>query len=201
MDAMRSGERRFLRRICVGISAFLVALLAAAPVHAQSDLNCADFGTRERAQIQFESTPVDIHGLDADGDGKACEWNGSTGWWVWPIAGAALVAGRTMARRRIGDHQMVPGAQGIAFNYEFSEDGQADKVLDRATPILLLAGAIALPLTTVLRDHVFPRSATPIALYLAIGVLFGTTAYVATLRMSRRDLYVVDSTSKDEGEL
>ena len=180
---------------------FFLTMAVPSQVYARSDLNCADFGTRERAQIQFESTPVDIHGLDADGDGKACEWNGTTGWWVWPIAGATLVAGRTMARRRMGDHRMVPGAQGIAFNYEFSEDGQADKVLDRATPILLLAGVIALPLTTVLRDYVFPRSATPIALYMAIGVLFGTTAYVATLRMSRRDLYVVDSTSKDEGEL
>ena len=87
------------------------------------------------------------------------------------------------------------------FNYEFSEDGQADKVLDRITPILLLAGVTALPVTTVLRDYIFPRSATPIAFYIAIGVLGGVVAYFATLKLSRRDLYVVESTTKDEGEL
>jgi drug/metabolite transporter (DMT)-like permease len=93
---------------------------------------------------------------------------------------------------------MVPGAQGVVFNYEFSEDGQADKVLDRTSPILLLAGVAALPATTVLRDYIFPRSATPIALYIAIGALGGVVAYLATLKLLRRDLYVVDSAIEDE---
>ena len=188
-----------IRRVLL-VSMFL-CVVHSAPVHAASDLNCPDFGTRERAQREFLKSTSDIHRLDADNDGKACEWNKSTGWWVWPIGGAALVGGRIMARRRVGDHRMVPGAQGVVFNYEFSEDGQADKVLDRITPILLLAGVAALPVTTVLRDYVFPRSATPIAFYIAIGVLGGAVAYFATLRLSRRDLYGVDSASKDEGEL
>jgi hypothetical protein len=173
----------------------------ASPAAAANDLNCTDFGTRERAQREFLKNTTDIHRLDADNDGKACEWNRSSGWWVWPIAGVALVGGRTMGRRRAGDHRMVPGAQGVVFNYEFSEDGQADKVLDRITPILLLAGVTALPITTVLRDYIFPRSATPIAFYIAIGVLGGVAAYFATLKLLRRDLYVVDLATKDEGEL
>lgn len=173
----------------------------ASPVAAANDVNCTDFGTRERAQLEFERSSTDIHGLDRDRDGKACEANSSTGWWPWAIGAVALVGGRIMARRRVGDHRMVPGAQGIVFNYEFSEDGHADKVLDRVTPTLLLAGIAALPIITVLRDYVFPRSATPIALYIAIGVLGGVVAYFATLKMSRRDLYVVDSATKDEGEL
>jgi drug/metabolite transporter (DMT)-like permease len=96
---------------------------------------------------------------------------------------------------------MVPGAHGVVFNYEFSEDGQADKVLDRMTPLLLAVGVVALPMTTVLRDYIFPRSATPIAFYIAIGVLGGAVAYFATLKLLRRDLYVVDSAIKDEREL
>jgi drug/metabolite transporter (DMT)-like permease len=173
----------------------------ASPAAAANDLNCTDFGTRERAQREFLKNTTDIHRLDADNDGKACEWNSSSGWWVWPIGGAALVGGRIMARRRVGDHRMVPGAQGVVFNYEFSEDGQAEKVLDRTSPILLLAGVAALPATTVLRDYIFPRSATPIALYIAIGALGGVVAYLATLKLLRRDLYVVDSAIKDEREL
>jgi hypothetical protein len=180
---------------------FLLAWVVATPVHAQADLNCSDFGTRERAQRQLESTPTDIHRLDGDNDGKACEWNSSSGWWVWPIGAIALISGRILARRRIGDHRMVPGVQGILFNYEFSEDGHADKVFDRISPLLLVAGLTALPVTTVLRDYVFPRSATPIAFYIAIGVLHGAAAYVATTRLSRRDLYVVELAPEDEGEL
>lgn len=181
----------------------LVIMLSgwATQVAAASDLNCSDFGTRERAQREFLQSSSDVHRLDADNDGKACEWNSSTGWWVWPVAGAALVGGRTMGRRRIGDYRMVPGAQGVIFNYEFSEDGNADKVFDRITPMLLIAGVTALPVTHILRDFVFPRSATPIAFYIAIGVLCGVTAYLVTLRIPRRDLYVADLTSEDEGEL
>jgi hypothetical protein len=85
----------------------------ASPAAAANDLNCTDFGTRERAQREFLKNATDIHRLDADNDGKACEWNSSSGWWVWPIAGVALVGGRIMARRRVGDHRMVPGAQGV----------------------------------------------------------------------------------------
>jgi hypothetical protein len=173
----------------------------AAPASAANDLNCSDFGTRERAQREYLKNATDIHRLDADNDGKACEWNRSTGWWVWPIAGAALVAGRATGRRRVGDHRMVPGAQGVVFNYEFSEDGSANKVIDRMFPLLLVAGITALPVTHVLRDYVFPRSATPIAFYIAIGVLCGVGAYFAALKMPGRDLYVAELASEDEGEL
>lgn len=120
---------------------------------------------------------------------------------MWPIAGAALVGGRVMARRRIGDYRMVPGVQGVVFNYQFSEDGQADKVLDRVTAFLMIAGVIGLPLTTVLRDYIFPKSSTPIAFYVAVVTVCGAASYFAALKISRRDLYVVESAPKDEGEL
>ena len=133
-----------VRRVLL-VCMFLCVVQSAPVQAAANDLNCTDFGTRERAQREYSKNASDIHQLDADDDGKACEWNGSTGWWVWPIASAALVVGRAMGRRRIGDHRMVPGAQGVMFNYEFSEDGSADKVIDRTFPLLLVAGIAALP--------------------------------------------------------
>lgn len=187
-----------LRALLVG--GFLLTV-GASPVSASGDLNCSDFGTRERAQREFLKSAIDIHQLDADNDGKPCEWNESTGWWVWPIAGAALVGGRVMARRRIGDYRMVPGVQSVVFNYQFSEDGQADKVPDRVTAFLMIAGVIGLPITTVLRDYIFPKSSTPIAFYVAVVIVCGAASYFAALKISRRDLYVVESAPKDEGEL
>ena len=38
-----------------------------------SDLDCADFGSREEAQAALDADPTDPSGLDADGDGLACE--------------------------------------------------------------------------------------------------------------------------------
>ncbi len=38
-----------------------------------SDLDCADFGSREEAQAALDADPADPSDLDADGDGIACE--------------------------------------------------------------------------------------------------------------------------------
>lgn len=38
-----------------------------------ADLDCADFGSREEAQAALDEGPQDPSGLDADGDGIACE--------------------------------------------------------------------------------------------------------------------------------
>ena len=37
------------------------------------DLNCADFASQEEAQATLDADPSDPNGLDADGDGIACE--------------------------------------------------------------------------------------------------------------------------------
>lgn len=163
----------------------------AAPVHAMEELNCADFGTRERAQREFVKVPTDVHDLDRDGDGKACEANPSTGWWPWMVASAGLVAGRAMARRRTGDHRMLPGWEGFVFNYEFSPEGDADKVMDKMLPALAVMGVVALPVVGVLRDHVFPRSAAPLAFHVATGVMSMMVAYAA---VSWRTSVTVDGT-------
>jgi hypothetical protein len=43
--------------------------------NAPEDLDCADFSSQAEAQATYEQDPSDPHGLDADGDGAACEWN------------------------------------------------------------------------------------------------------------------------------
>jgi hypothetical protein len=42
---------------------------------AGGDLDCDDFASQGEAQAVYEQDPSDPHGLDADGDGSACEWN------------------------------------------------------------------------------------------------------------------------------
>ena len=37
------------------------------------EFDCADFGTQEEAQAEYDSDPSDPSGLDADSDGIACE--------------------------------------------------------------------------------------------------------------------------------
>ena len=39
----------------------------------QGDLDCIDFATQEEAQATYNADPSDPNGLDADGDGVACE--------------------------------------------------------------------------------------------------------------------------------
>ncbi len=41
------------------------------------DLDCSDFSSQAEAQATLENDPSDPHGLDADSDGIACEWNPS----------------------------------------------------------------------------------------------------------------------------
>jgi hypothetical protein len=48
------------------------------PACAEEDCNCADFPTHAEAQRFYEAAGgprIDPHGLDADDDGSACEWN------------------------------------------------------------------------------------------------------------------------------
>ena len=153
------------------------------------DLNCPDFGTRERAQHEFEKHSSDIHKLDRDGDGKVCEWNGSTGWWSFPLASAGLVTGRFIARRKKADHRVVPGIEGVWHNYVFHEDGDADTVVDKIGVALLAGGVIALPVVNVLRDSVLPRSFTPLGINLLVALLFAVGSFAVSWQTNKIDQY------------
>jgi hypothetical protein len=86
---MIRGVKKSIRRSVVRLFLVLAGSMIVVPSAALAsggDLNCPDFGTRERAQKEFEKQSSDIHNLDGDKDGRACEGNRSTGWWGWPLA-------------------------------------------------------------------------------------------------------------------
>lgn len=68
---------KLARRVAstVTATAFSTAVLlgSMSPALADRDLDCADFSTQREAQAEFESHERDIHRLDGDNDGKACE--------------------------------------------------------------------------------------------------------------------------------
>jgi hypothetical protein len=184
--------RRSLSHIVCAFVGLLLLLFLVTPstvFAARGDVNCPDFGSRERAQFEYEKYQGDIYGLDGDNDGRACEWNGSTGWWSWPLASAALVSGRLMARKKKADHRVVPGIEGLWNNYVFHEDGGADKVMDRSVLLFAAVGVLALPIVNVMRDYVLPQSFTPIAINSLCTMLFGVAAFMVTLRTNKIDEY------------
>lgn len=82
--------------------AFLVTFLLATPSVALAippDLDCADFGSRELANRELRQTSReyggDIHGLDRDGDGQACETASSAQ--IWSVILATVGAGLAVA--------------------------------------------------------------------------------------------------------
>ena len=64
-----------MRRLLLLLATMAMVMWVAAPVAlAQTDdLDCADFATQEEAQANLDADPSDPNGLDADGDGVACE--------------------------------------------------------------------------------------------------------------------------------
>lgn len=181
----------YLIKALVSVTTTFVALLAFSSTAnaATGDLNCPDFGSRERAQYEYNKNGSDVHRLDGDGDGRVCEWNGSTGWWSWPLASVALVGGRVLARKKKADHRVVPGIEGMWNNYVFHEDGGVDKVIDKRLVALGALGAGALPVVNVFRDYVLPRSFTPIVINSLVAVLFGLAAFAATWYTNKSDEY------------
>ena len=69
-----------MRRLLLLSATLGMVLLVASPAFAQSGadggFNCIDFATQEEAQAFFDADPSDPEGLDADGDGEACEDSG-----------------------------------------------------------------------------------------------------------------------------
>ena len=64
-----------VKRLLLLLATAAMAMLVATPAAlAQAgDLDCADFATQEEAQAMLDADPSDPNGLDADGDGVACE--------------------------------------------------------------------------------------------------------------------------------
>lgn len=186
---MKFRVRDVLKVLSIALAMGIFMLPQNASASSTTDLDCRDFGTRERAQHEFEKVGTDIHGLDGDKDGRVCEWNGSTGWWSWPLGSAALVAGRFVARRKKADHRVVPGIEGVWHNYVFHEDGEADTVIDKTGVMLLAMGVLALPIVHVLRDYVFPQSFTPIGINALVTILIAVGSFGVVWQTNKIDQY------------
>jgi hypothetical protein len=104
----------------------VVCFVPLSPVLAESygDLDCTDFGTRERARFEFEKYSFDRYGLDRDGNGDPCEWNPSPGMWPLAAGGAGLLIGRNLGfRKRKGSDFVVPGAKGLFMKWDHRSNG------------------------------------------------------------------------------
>ncbi len=157
---------------------------SAIPAHSASvgsgtptDLDCGDFGTRERAQKEFEKYDYDRHRLDRDGDGQVCEWNPSTGLWPIPLGGLGILIGRYLGKRkRFGADVVVNGIQGIVMKQSTSLDGVKRTEFDGSTILLAFFGWVPWIPVLILRDNVLPLEATPVlllALTTGIGAALG----------------------------
>lgn len=186
---MNFRARDVLKILSVAVAMGIFMLPQNVNASSTKDLDCRDFGTRERAQFEFEKHSTDIHHLDGDNDGRVCEWNGSTGWWSWPLGSAALVAGRFVARRRKADHRVVPGIEGVWHNYVFHEDGDADTVIDKTGLMLLAMGFLTLPVVHVLRDYVFPQSFTPLGINALVTILIALGSFGVAWQTNKIDQY------------
>jgi hypothetical protein len=168
------------------LTLILIAAVALFPVGAQAavDLNCSDFGTRERAQRELKKSTVDIYGLDGDGDGKACEQNGSTGWITWPVAGAALVLGRFASRRRRADPTQVSGLEGLWHSYRFGGDELEEEFDKVGIALFAVGGVVVMVVTNALRDYVFPQSFTPLGIWTIIAAASFAGIFAVDQRVS-----------------
>lgn len=170
----------------------LVFLFLAGPAlagHASAsyrDLDCADFGTRERAQYEFKQMDFDRYGLDRDGDNLVCEWNPSTRFAPWVVGGLAFVAGITLSMFKLDPESRVPWSQAFThrrspkydkdwnvIGHEIKFDG------DHLFGVLIggsLGGLVASFVAVIARNRVLPRSASPlmvVSVAAIAGVLLG----------------------------
>ena len=61
------------RLVYLAALSMVLATVTAVPAVAQSDLDCDDFSSQAEAQQALRQDPSDPNGLDAEGDGVACE--------------------------------------------------------------------------------------------------------------------------------
>ena len=147
------------------------------------NFNCADFGSRERAQSEFNKFSFDKYGLDADGDGQVCEMNSSTGKWGWIASGLGLLVGRFAGKRkRFGSESVVSFPKGLLFDWVTRGDGQRVVKFEELNLLILgLGWWIPYFGMTILRDRVYPISTPPVGLIVTSLVLgFGLTYWAAS---------------------
>lgn len=167
-----------------GVSSPVVVHASPSQISYVADLDCADFGTRERAQSELDRSGYDRFGLDGDGDGQACEWNPSTKGWSIALGGLGLIAGRYLGKRkRNGSESVVPGLKGLFFEWEPELESDVahrrprGKDLDGTSVIFAFLGWAPWFPVVLLRDHALPISTPPVVLLAMVVALAGGVTY------------------------
>jgi hypothetical protein len=147
--------------------------------------NCEDFGTRERAQSEFNKFTYDKYGLDGDGDGQVCEWNPSGRNLAGVLSGVGLLLGRYFGKRkRFGEDGVVPLPGGLFQDWTTYSDGTRKAEFEQgALGIPLLLWWVPYFVMTILRDRVYSIDTGPPLLIVTCFVLgFGLTYWVASTK-------------------
>lgn len=153
------------------------------------DYDCIDFGTRERAQAEFNKFKYDKgkrdsdgnwigpyydkYGLDADDDGQACELNPSPGKWAFGFSAVSIVLGRYAGRRkRFGTKRVLPFPRGLIFRSLGEENGKPIEELDDDSLMILgVTWWIPYVLMTILRDNYYPKDVSPSGLIVTTFII------------------------------
>jgi len=174
--------------LILGISSWQqspVQAASASQVVSYVNYNCSDFGSRERAQSEFNQYTFDKYGLDRDGDGQVCEWNPSMGKWGFIAAGLGLLVGRYAGKRKkFGPDSVVPFPKGLLFDWVNKGDGNRAAEFDEFNLMMVGMGWwVPYYLMTILRDRVFSIGTPPVGLITTAFVLgFGLTYWAASTR-------------------
>ena len=162
-----------------------VQAASASPVVSYVNYNCSDFGSRERAQSEFNQYTFDKYGLDRDGDGQVCEWNPSMGKWGFIAAGLGLLVGRYAGKRKkFGPESVVPFPKGLLFDWVNKGDGNRAAEFEELNLMIVGIGWwVPYYVMTILRDRVYSIGTPPAGLIATAFVLgFGLTYWAASTR-------------------
>ena len=162
-----------------------VQAASASQVVSYVDYDCEDFGTRERAQSEFNKFTFDKYRLDGDGDGQVCEWNPSPAKLASVLSGLGLLLGRYVGKKkRFGVDGVVPFPKGLFCYWVKDIEGKRTAKFSETSVVLpAILWWVPYLVMTILRDRVYPMDAEPLLLIgtcFALG--FGLTYWVASTK-------------------
>jgi hypothetical protein len=163
------------------------------------DYDCADFGTQERAQKEFDKFKYDKgqldgagewvgpyydkYRLDADSDGTACESNPSVGKWGVLVSVVGVLFGRHSGRKKkFGSENVVPFPRGLLLTSYPNQEGKPANELDQDALVLAVGfGWVPYLLMTVMRDNFYPKDVPPLGLIVTTFLIgFGITHWIGS---------------------
>ena len=168
-----------MKKVSFFLIVFFSQMFLVSVAHA-TDYDCADFGTRERAQHEYEMgkrnkegwtirSDFDKYGLDRDSNGEACEWNPSSKTGMAVLSGIGLLVGFFLAKSESKEKFTVK-------NF-FSEEAIFLSACFWWIPYLVM---------TMSRNNVFSPQTTPLTLYICSLVFAGGLSFLLKTVLIKR---------------